>query len=357
MANDRSSSGSQRGSDRGKGGSSKGSQKGSSKGGYGSSSGSRSGGKGGSSKGGSSSYGSSSGSRSGDRSGSSKGGGSGSSGGSRSGGSGGSKGGYAGKGSSQRGYGDSKRGSSHGRSDDRGRHDRHDRHDRDDRRDPPPSKRTIITSSGQLPAWVSEDIARTTPRAEVRHATETLAAAAEAFVAGKHGKALDLATEAKSISSRVVSIRELMALSAYRIARWDVALRELRTYRRMSGDSSHVPIEMDVLRALERPDDVVKMWELLGRLGGDRETLSEAKVVYASFLLDRDDASGAWKVIGPKRLDNDPDENSLREWYVAARAATRLGDMTMARRLYERIQQADPASPGLDELDRMTSGR
>jgi hypothetical protein len=42
-------------------------------------------------------------------------------------------------------------------------------------------------------------------------------------------------------------------------------------------------------------------------------------------------------------------------WFVAARAAARLGDRRTARRLYEVIQAADPGFPGLDELDRATA--
>ena len=159
------------------------------------------------------------------------------------------------------------------------------------------------------------------------------------------------------MTSRVAAVRELIGLSAYRLGRWDEALRELRTYRRMSGDASHLPIEMDVLRALERPDDVEKAWKELQRVGGDRFTMSEGRVVFASYLLDLDRPKDAWRVVGPKSLTKDPSEPDLREWFVAARVAARLGDMGTARRLYERVQKADPAFPGLDELDRITSGR
>jgi len=65
---------------------------------------------------------------------------------------------------------------------------------------------------------------------------------------------------------------------------------ELRTYRRLSGDTTHLPVEMDVLRALERDADVEAAYALLRRLGANRPALDEGRVVYASFLLDHDRA-------------------------------------------------------------------
>jgi hypothetical protein len=62
-------------------------------------------------------------------------------------------------------------------------------------------------------------------------------------------------------------------------------------------------------------------------------------------------------VTGPKRLTAEPAESELRVWYVAAKAAHRLGDTGTARRLYEAIEQADGAFPGLDDLDRLTASR
>ena len=113
---------------------------------------------------------------------------------------------------------------------------------------------------------------------------------------------------------------------------------------------------MDVLRALNRPDDVESAWGLLRRLDARRETRDEGKVVYGSFLLDRGEDRKAWEITNPKRIHDDPAESELRVWYVASRAAARLGDSVTGRRLYEAIQAADPAFPGLDELDAATRG-
>jgi hypothetical protein len=43
-------------------------------------------------------------------------------------------------------------------------------------------------------------------------------------------------------------------------------------------------------------------------------------------------------------------------WYVAARAAARLDDLSGSRRLYQAIVEADPGFPGLDELEAALGG-
>jgi tetratricopeptide (TPR) repeat protein len=198
---------------------------------------------------------------------------------------------------------------------------------------------------------VIEELARVTPRGRTAEATAEVEQAALAFVAGRYGKAQQHAARAKQLSPRFASTRELLGLAAYRLGRWEQALAELRTYRRLAGDSTHLPVEMDVLRALERDADVEAAYALLRRLGGSRASLDEGKVVYASFLLDHDRAREAWELTRPASLGTNPTEGDLRVWYVAARAAARLGERAGAWRIYQAIQEADPGFPGLDLLD------
>lgn len=221
---------------------------------------------------------------------------------------------------------------------------------------PPQPRRTWDVSTGTLPRWVADDLARVTPRSKLAQAIEKLTEAAEAFAAGKHGRALRLAEQAKEASPRDATIREVIGLSAYRLGRWQQALRELRTFRRYTGETTHLAVEMDVLRALDRPADIDAAWQLMQKLGGSRSARNEARVVYASHLLDRNEPRRAWEVVQPVRITTGADESELRVWYVAARVAARLGDREAAGRLFRALQEADPGFPGLDELDRLTAG-
>lgn len=212
------------------------------------------------------------------------------------------------------------------------------------------------SGGGALPGWVTEELARVTPRSRVAAATQELEEAVVAFVGGRYAKSRHHAEEAKALAPRLPAVRELLGLAAYRMGRWDQALTELRTYRRLSGETTHLPVEMDVLRALERNEEIEAAYALLHRLGGSQATLDEGRVVYGAFLLDQDRAREAWECTRPVNLKASPTDGELRVWYVAARAAARLGDRTGGQRLYQAIVEADPGFPGLDELDTALRG-
>lgn len=208
-----------------------------------------------------------------------------------------------------------------------------------------------LTAGAQLPKWVLEEVNRTTRKERRQAALQHLEAAAAAFAEARYGKAIERAEQAKKATSANATIREILGLSLYRSGRWEQALKELRTFRRISGETTHLPVEMDCLRALDRPHGVEKAWHELHQLGGRPDTMREGKVVYGSFLLDSGRAQDAWKVVNPRKIGEQPPESALRQWYVAARVAAHLGDAASARQLIDAISAADPAFPGLDELE------
>jgi tetratricopeptide (TPR) repeat protein len=177
-----------------------------------------------------------------------------------------------------------------------------------------------------------------------------LSAAAGSFEEGRYAAARKKLIEAKALSSRAGAIRELLALSCYRMGNWQEALREIRTFRRITGDTTHMAVEMDSLRALERFDDVHATWETFQELGGSKAAEAELRVVYGSFLLDQGKDRDAWEVTRPQRLTEDSPEWEIRRWYVAARAAARLGDKGTAKQIATAIEKQDPAMPGLEAL-------
>jgi len=208
-----------------------------------------------------------------------------------------------------------------------------------------------LSAGAQLPRWIQEEVNRSTRKERRQAVLQYLEAAAEAFADAKYGKAAQRAEQAKEASSSNATIREILGLSYYRLGRWKDALKELRGFRRIAGETTHMPVEMDCLRALERSHDVEKVWAQLHDLGGRRDTMREGRVVYGSYLLDAGRLDEAWKVINPKKIHKEADESSLRQWYVAARVAARLGDNSSARQLVSAITTADPGFPGLDQLE------
>ncbi len=199
-----------------------------------------------------------------------------------------------------------------------------------------------------------EDLARVTPDSRVAGALTALGEASEAFGEGSYHRAMKKGLSAKELAPRDTTVREIIGLAAYRVGDWQTALAELRTFRRLAGETTHIPVEMDVLRAMNRPKDVTAAWEVLLMHGGRPAVLKEGAVVYASHLIDEGNLDEAWAVVDRGKLGvGTPFDEDLRVWYVAARIAALRNDPDTARRLRNAILESDPAFPGIDELERL----
>lgn len=217
--------------------------------------------------------------------------------------------------------------------------------------DPARRRRDLSGAAVNLPNWVIEDLARVTPPQRVPAALEALGEASEALESGAYKRAVRHATQAKELAPRDATVRETLGVAAYRAGDWRTALTELRAYRRLAGETTHLPVEMDTLRALGRPRDVEAAWETLQQRGGKPAVLKEGRVVYASHLIDRGDLDGAWALVAPRSLGGKPFEEDLRVWYVAARIAALRGDTATASEIRSAILSNDAAFPGIDELE------
>ena len=58
---------------------------------------------------------------------------------------------------------------------------------------------------------------------------------------------------------RLGVVRETLAITAYRTGDFGLALRELRTYRRISGKDDQLPLMVDSERGLGRPDRALEL--------------------------------------------------------------------------------------------------
>ncbi len=204
--------------------------------------------------------------------------------------------------------------------------------------------------AANLPRWMKDEIRRLTRKDRQDATLQVLAKALKAFGKEDYGAARREFAKAKQLSPRSSAVREFLGLSGYRLQEWTEALAELRAYRRLAGDTTYMPMEMDSLRALERGGDVEKTWGLFLELGGNLPTEAEARVVFGSYLLDQGRPEEAWEVTGPSRLAHDPRDYELRMWFVAARAALALDQVATAKKLTAAIRKADPDLPGLANL-------
>lgn len=105
--------------------------------------------------------------------------------------------------------------------------------------------------------------------------------------------AFEHALAASRRGGRLGVVREAAGMAAYAAGKYAEALREFRTYRRITGDDAHLPEMVDAERALGRTEKALQMVDeaQLDRL----PTISrvELAMVVAGIHLDNDDAKSA----------------------------------------------------------------
>ena len=93
-------------------------------------------------------------------------------------------------------------------------------------------------------------------------------------------------------AGRLAIVRETVGITAYQVEDWALALRELSTYRRLTGSNDHLPLMADCERGLGRPKKALE----LGR-SVDRNTLPAGVRVNLAIVL-----SGARLDLGENEL-------------------------------------------------------
>ncbi len=117
---------------------------------------------------------------------------------------------------------------------------------------------------------IDEDVTGKELDRATQHQIKTLEAASAEWVA-RHlvmaGRLIDEEPElafqhalaASRRGGRLSAVREAVGLTAYAAGHYGEALREFRTYRRISGSNMHLPVMADCERGLGRPDRALDM--------------------------------------------------------------------------------------------------
>lgn len=105
--------------------------------------------------------------------------------------------------------------------------------------------------------------------------------------------AFDHALAASRRGGRLGVVREAAGMTAYAAGKFSEALREFRTYRRISGDNAHLPEMVDSERALGRTDKALQLVQEapLDKLPAISRV--ELAIVVAGIHLDNDDPKSA----------------------------------------------------------------
>jgi hypothetical protein len=148
-------------------------------------------------------------------------------------------------------------------------------------------------------------------------------------------------------AGRIAVVRESLAITAYATGDFALALRELRTYRRISGSNAQLPLMVDSERGVGRPDRALE----LGR-SVDRSTLPAGvqvalAIAMSGARLDLGETEAALNELEIPQLDPKTAFSYSSELFAAyAEVLEELGRTDEADVWNERASRADAALNG-----------
>jgi hypothetical protein len=154
------------------------------------------------------------------------------------------------------------------------------------------------------------------------------------------------ATSAARKAGRIAVVRESLAITAYAVGDFALTLRELRTYRRISGRDDQLPMMVDSERGLGRPDRALELGRSVPRASLPVDVQVELAIAMSGARFDLDQLDAALTELEIPQLD----PNRAFSWsptLFAAYAAVleELGRDKDAETWYRR---ADVAAEALD---------
>jgi hypothetical protein len=115
--------------------------------------------------------------------------------------------------------------------------------------------------------------------------------------------ALEHAQAAGRRGGRIAAVREATGVAAYEAGDYALALKELRTFRRMTGAEIHLPLMVDCERALGRLDKAVELATSEAVQSLEPSERVELAIVLAGMRRDQGDAQGAVDALTIPQLD------------------------------------------------------
>jgi hypothetical protein len=145
-------------------------------------------------------------------------------------------------------------------------------------------------------------------------------------------------------AGRIGVVRETAAITAYAIGDYALALRELRTYRRISGSDDQIALMVDSERGVGRPDRALEVGRAVDRSALEPSVRVELAIAMSGARLDLGENDRALQELDIPELDPD----RAFEWspsLFAARAAVleELGRDDEARVWQRRAEVAEDA--------------
>jgi hypothetical protein len=154
------------------------------------------------------------------------------------------------------------------------------------------------------------------------------------------------ALSASRRAGRIAVVRETLAITAYATGDYALALRELRTYRRISGNDDQIALMVDSERGVGRPDRALEVGRSVDRMTLETSERVELAIAMSGARLDLGEPERALQELDIPELDPD----RAFEWspgLFAARAAV-LEELGRADEAAQWQQRAVVAAEALD---------
>ncbi len=160
------------------------------------------------------------------------------------------------------------------------------------------------------------------------------------------------AVSAARRAGRIAVVRETLAIAAYTIGDFAMALRELRTYRRISGNNDQLPMMVDSERGLGRPDRALELGRSVDRSTLPTEVQVELAIAMSGARLDLSQLDAALAELQIPQLNPDtafPYSAALFSAYAAV--LEDLGRTAEAEDWYRRADAAAEAWHPVEDDD------
>ncbi|MCR2763306.1 primosomal protein [Microbacterium sp. zg.B48] len=229
---------------------------------------------------------------------------------------------------------------------------------RDDRQSRPEELRAV-RSSFEEPV-VPDEVVATDLNAAARNQLKTLSKENADAVARHLAMAAEVidadpqlahqhAIAATRRAGRIGVVRETAAITAYAIGDYALALRELRTYRRISGSDDQIALMVDSERGVGRPDRALEVGRAVDRASLAQSVRVELAIAMSGARLDLGETERALQELDIPELDPD----RAFEWSPAlfSARATVLEDLGRDDEAREWHRRADVAQAALDAAD------
>ncbi|MCU1443719.1 MAG: primosomal protein [Cryobacterium sp.] len=153
-------------------------------------------------------------------------------------------------------------------------------------------------------------------------------------------------------AGRIAVVRESLAITAYAVGDFALALRELRTYRRISGSNDQVALMVDSERGVGRPDRALELGRSIDRSTVPAAVQVALAIAMSGARLDLGQPEAALSELEIPQLDPKTAFSYSAELFAAyAEVLQELGREDEAVQWIERAARANAAFGESDEED------